>query len=620
VQAGRGCVDGRPVVCYAQDSSIAGGSVGTAEAEVVVRALRESRRAGVPAVAFLESAGARLQEGAAALGAFGRIFTENVASSGLVPQISVITGVSAGGGCYSPALTDFVVMTREASMFLTGPRIVRQALGEDVTASALGGARVQQRNGVCDFVVDDDFVAIDLTRDLLGYLPQNASEPAPRLPAESARGEQPDASLPERQRSFYDVRTVIAALVDGGRFLEVGARWARNMVVGVARLEGRAIGVVANQSKHLGGVIDVDASQKAAKFVRTCDAFGVPLLVLVDTPGFMPGTRQESAGVIRHGAELLRAFAAASCARVTVILRKAFGGAFITMNSKDLGADAAFAWPAAEIGIMGARGAIEILQRRRLLQAAAPEDEAAVLARRYADAHLSPETAARLGVIDAVIDPAETRRRVAGALLDRGRSLDSRSGRFARDARRGPEGPPREGCAVWFTGPPCSGKSTVAALVERELRARGEKVEVLDGDAVRESLSRGLGISKLDRDANVRRIAFVADALSRNGVHVLAAAISPYRQARDEVRASIGNRFVEVHVKASLEERVRRDRRGLYTKAVGGALPGFTSISDPYEEPLAPELVLDTEHETPEKSAERVLVLLDRRAASDLPA
>jgi adenylyl-sulfate kinase len=223
-------------------------------------------------------------------------------------------------------------------------------------------------------------------------------------------------------------------------------------------------------------------------------------------------------------------------------------------------------------------------------------------------------------VIDAVIDPAETRRRVAGAVLHRGWSVDSRSGRFVRDTRRGPEAPQREGYAVWFTGPPCSGKSTVAALVELELRARGEKVEVLDGDAVRENLCKGLGFSKQDRDANVRRIAFVADALSRNGVHVLAAAISPYRETRDEVRASMGNRFVEVHMKAPLEERLRRDRRGLYAKALRGELPGFTSVSDPYEEPLAPELVLDTERETPEESAERVLALLDRRTAPDLAA
>ncbi len=556
---------------------MAGGSVGVAEAEVVVRALRESRDAGIPVVAFLESAGARLQEGAAALGGFGRIFTENVASSGHVPQISVITGISAGGGCYSPALTDFVVMTRKASMFLTGPRIVKQALGEDVTASALGGVRVQQRNGVCDFVADDDHVAIALTRELLGYLPQSASERPHRRPAEPPAGDPPDAWVPHRRRSFYDVRTVIGALVDGGRFLEVAPRWARNLVVGFARLEGHAIGVVANQAKHLGGVIDVDASQKGAKFVRTCDAFGVPLLVLVDTPGFMPGTRQESAGVIRHGAELLHAFAATSCARVTVILRKAFGGAFITMNSKDLGADAAFAWPAAEIGIMGPRAAIEIVHRRQLLDATAPE-------------------------------------------LNGSWSADTRSRRFARGNGRGPETPRRKGCAVWFTGPPSSGKSTVAALVERELRARGERVEVLDGDAIRESLSKGLGFSKEDRDTNVRRIAFVADALSRNGVHVLAAAISPYRESRDEVRASMLDRFVEVYVKASLEARVRRDRRGLYAKALRGELPGFTSVSDPYEEPLAPELVLDTDRETPEESAERVLALLEQRSASDLAA
>jgi acetyl-CoA carboxylase carboxyltransferase component len=441
VKAGRGRVDGRPIVCYAQDSSIAGGSVGVADAEVVVSALRESRRSGIPVVAFLESAGARLQEGSAALGGFGRIFTENVASSGQVPQISVITGISAGGGCYSPALTDFVVMTEDASMFLTGPRIVKQALGEEVTASALGGARVQQRNGVCDFVAEDGHLATALTHELLGYLPQNASERTPAKPAEPAPGDEPDVWLPQRQRSFYDIRTVIWTLVDGGHFLEVGPRWARNMVVGFARIEGHAIGVVANQSKHLGGVIDVDGSQKGAKFVRTCDAFGIPLLVLVDTPGFMPGSRQESAGVIRHGAELLRAFAAARCSRVTVVLRKAFGGAFITMNSKDLGADAAFAWPSAEIGIMGPRAAVEIIHRKRLLEATAPEQEAARLAERYAEAHLSADTAARLGAIDAVIAPAETRRRVAGALLDGARSSDTRSPRSVRDTRRARERP-----------------------------------------------------------------------------------------------------------------------------------------------------------------------------------
>jgi acetyl-CoA carboxylase carboxyltransferase component len=420
VRAAVGRVRGRPIVCYALDAGVAGGSVGVAEADVVVRAMRVSGRMQVPLVAFVESAGARLQDGAGALAGFGRIFFENVTLSGLVPQISVITGTSAGGGCYSPALTDFVVMTQEASMFLTGPRIVRQALGEEVTASALGGVRVHERNGVCQFVAPDDEEAIALIDELLSYLPQSAAQPPPVSAGEPPAEGDPSAVVPTRGRAFYDVRGVIERVVDGGRFLEVSRRWARNIVIGFARLDGQAIGVVANQSRHLGGVIDVDASQKAARFVRTCDAFRLPLLVLVDTPGFMPGTRQEAAGVIRHGAELLRAFAAATCPRVTVIVRKAFGGAFITMNSKDLGADASFAWPGAEIGIMGPRAAVEIIHRRRLHEAAAAEGEARLLARRYAEAHLSPDAALRLGVIDAVIDPRDTRSSVTSALLATG--------------------------------------------------------------------------------------------------------------------------------------------------------------------------------------------------------
>jgi adenylyl-sulfate kinase len=620
VEAQLGRVDGRPIVCYAQDSTIAGGSVGTAEAEVVVQALRCARHHGIPVVAFLESAGARLQEGAASLGGFGRIFTQNVALAGVVPQISVVTGISAGGGCYSPALTDFVVMTEQASMFLTGPRIVKQALGEDVTASALGGVKVQQRNGVCDFVVDDDYGAVGLIRELLGYLPQNAAEPPPTWPSEPAVEDDPGRLLPRRSRSFYDVRAVIRALVDGDRFLEVSERWARNLVVGFARMEGRAIGVIANQSRHLGGVIDVDASQKGAKFVGTCHGLGIPLLVLVDTPGFMPGTRQEAAGVIRHGADLLRAFAATTSARVTVILRKAFGGAFITMNSKDLGADASFAWPCSEIGIMGSRAAIEILNRRQLVETTSRERDATRLAQRYADACLSAEAAVELGVVDAVVEPVETRRRVADALLESRRSVRVPTGPGAHEAAGAGQGRASGGCAVWFTGPPASGKSTVAALVEQELRARGAKVEVLDGDVVRRNLSKGLGFSKQDRDTNIRRIAFVADVLARNGVCVLAAAISPYRETRNEARALIGDRFIEVYLKASLTERARRDPKGLYAKALRGELQGFTGVSDPYEEPLTPELVLDTERETPKESAERVLALLDRRTASDLAA
>jgi acetyl-CoA carboxylase carboxyltransferase component len=400
-------VAGRPIVCYAQDAAVAAGSVGVAEADVIVRALRHSRQAGVPLVGFLESAGARLQEGAAALGGFARIFFENVALSGRSPQISVITGTSAGGGCYSPALTDFVVMTEQASMFLTGPRIVKRALGEEVSTSALGGTRVHSRNGVCHFVAADDRRAIGVLRELLGYLPQSASEPPPIARAEPPTGEDPAAVLPPTRRSYYDVRDVITRIVDAGRFCEVSERWARNMVCGFARLEGHTVAIVANQARYRGGIIDVDASQKGSKFVRTCDAFGIPMVVLVDTPGFMPGSKQEAAGVIGHGAELVRAFAAAGSPRVTVILRKAFGGAFITMNSKDLGADASFCWPCAEIGIMGSESAVEIIHHRRL--AAGPEDLRDHLARRYAAENLSTDAALESGVIDAVIEPAETR-------------------------------------------------------------------------------------------------------------------------------------------------------------------------------------------------------------------
>jgi acetyl-CoA carboxylase carboxyltransferase component len=425
-------VDGRPIVCYAQDSSVAAGSVGVAEAEVIVRALRHSRRAGVPLVGFLESAGARLQEGAAALGGFGRIFYENVALSGRSPQISVITGVSAGGACYSPALTDFVVMTEQASMFLTGPRIVKRALGEEVTASALGGTRVHARNGVCDFVARDDRDAAQLLRELLGYLPSNASNVAPVVPAEEPTETDPVAVLPPMSRGYYDVRDLIRRLVDGGRFREASEQWARNMVVGFARLEGNSIAVIANQPRHRGGIIDVEASQKGRKFVRTCAAFHIPMLVLVDTPGFMPGSQQEAAGVISHGAELLRAFAATRSPRVTVVLRKAFGGAFITMNSKDLGADASFSWPQAEIGIMSPHAAVEIIHGRRLGEGSGHLREQ--LARRYAEETLSPEAALDSGAIDAVIEPAETRERVARALRP------DRAATFDLVARREPDG------------------------------------------------------------------------------------------------------------------------------------------------------------------------------------
>ena len=416
VVAARGCVDGRPILCYAQDSSIAGGSVGVAEAETVVRVLRIGREERIPLVALLESGGARLQEGAASLGGFGRIFSENVALSGVVPQISIITGAAAGGACYSPALTDFVVMTHSSSMFLTGPAVVREALGEEVTMSRLGGSRVHERNGVCHFVLADDRAAIGLARELLGYLPQSSDLTPPVACPRPPTGEDPAAVVPSDARRVYDVRAVARAIVDEGRLLEVSARWARNLVTAFARLDGQVTGIVANQPRHLGGVIDAEASQKGSWFVRMCDTYQVPLVVLVDTPGFMPGMRQEAAGVIRHGAQLLRAFAAATVPRLTIVLRKAYGGAYITMNSKDIGADLALAWPSAEIGVMGPRSAVRILHHRELVFADGRERLATRLAHAYARRHLSATTAKHLELIDDIIAPDATRAHLIAAL------------------------------------------------------------------------------------------------------------------------------------------------------------------------------------------------------------
>jgi acetyl-CoA carboxylase carboxyltransferase component len=416
VLGGSGLVEGRPVFCYAQDATYAGGSLGEAHAGTITRVLELAERGRAPVVGFVSSGGARMQEGIAALGGYGRIFRRTVALSGRVPQISIVSGLSAGGGAYSPALTDWVVMTEASSMFLTGPGVVREALGEDVDAEQLGGSRVHQRNGVCHFVARDDADSARLARELLGYLPSHSEGPVPRRFSEPAGGGDPAAAVPNEPRRVYDVRDVIAALVDGGEMLEISAGWARNLVTAMARIDGRPVGVIANQPRYLGGVLDAASSEKGARFVRKCNAFGIPLIVLVDTPGYMPGTRQEAAGVIRHGATLVHAFAEAQVPRVTLILRKAFGGAYITMNSKDLGADYVFAWPQAEIGVMGAVPAVGVIHRRRLAAAEDPEAERARLAAEYAEAQLRPEVAAATGYIDELIDPPETRERLTWAL------------------------------------------------------------------------------------------------------------------------------------------------------------------------------------------------------------
>lgn len=415
VLTAHGRIEGRPVCCYAQDAGFAGGSLGEAHAASIVELLQTARRARVPVIGFIESAGARMQEGLAALSGYGAIFREHVALSGIVPQISILCGPSAGGACYGPALTDFVIMTSEAAMFLTGPAVVSEVTGEQIDIVSLGGPRVHERNGVCHLTAPNAIEAAQLARHLLDHLPQRRDAAPtlrePQLPA----GASPGWAVPEQARKVYDVREVISAIVDGGATIEISPRFARNVVCAFARIEGRPVGVIANQPKHLGGVLDVDSAQKAARFVRTCNAFGLPMLVLVDTPGFLPGSGQEREGVIRHGAKLVHAFAEASVPRVTVVLRKAFGGAFIAMNSKALGADHVFAWPNAELGVMGAGQAVGILNRREI---AASDDPAGVrdgLAEAYAAEHLQVDSAEAEGFIDGVIEPEQTRARVAGS-------------------------------------------------------------------------------------------------------------------------------------------------------------------------------------------------------------
>jgi acetyl-CoA carboxylase carboxyltransferase component len=415
VIGGAGLIDGRPVFCYAQDPTYAGGSLGEQHANTIVRVLELADKGRAPVVGFVSSGGARMQEGVAALGGYGRIFHRIVKLSGRVPQVSIVTGSSAGGGAYSPALTDWVVMVAHSSMFLTGPGVVREAMGEDVTAQQLGGTRVHERNGVCHFVAPSDVNAAYLARELLGYLPRHRDLPAPGAPAREPLAYDPSDPVPADPRRVYDVRAVTRALVDGGELLEVAAGWARNLMTGFARIDGRTVAVVANQPHHLGGIIDADAAQKGARFVSKCNRFGIPLLVLVDTPGYMPGTRQESTGVIRFGAEFVHAFAEAGVPRVTVILRKAFGGAYITMNSKDLGADYVFAWPNAQIGVMAARSAVGIIHRRALAAEEDPEARREQLAAGYAETQLCPRVAASGGYIDELIAPEDTRRRLVWA-------------------------------------------------------------------------------------------------------------------------------------------------------------------------------------------------------------
>jgi acetyl-CoA carboxylase carboxyltransferase component len=423
VVGGTGLIDGRPVACYAQDGSYLGGSLGERHADTIVRVLQTARRARIPVVAFVESGGARMQEGTAALAGYGRIFRETVALTGEVPQISIVSGASAGGGAYSPALTDLIVMTDDAAMFLTGPGVVREALGEEIDAASLGGPRVHERNGVCHLVAPNEVAAALSVRALLGYLPSGAGDGLPRVAACEPELSDPGAAVPTEPRRSYDVRDALAGILDAGSLLELCPRWARNVVTTLGRIDGRPVGIVANQPRYLGGVLDAAGSEKAARFVNFCNSFGLPLVAVVDTPGFMPGSKQEQAGVIRHGASLVRAFAAATVPKLTVVLRKSYGGAYITMNSRDLGADLVLAWPSAELGIMSARAAVGIVNRRELAASLDAEAERERLATAYASEHLRAEAAAASGFVDEIIEPGQTRARLAGALQALARAL-----------------------------------------------------------------------------------------------------------------------------------------------------------------------------------------------------
>jgi methylmalonyl-CoA carboxyltransferase large subunit len=419
VVTGSGTVFGRLVHLASQDFTVAGGSAGEVHCDKITAMMQASLKTGTPFVFLNDSGGARVQEGIDSLSGYGRVFFHNVMLSGLVPQISIVAGPCAGGAAYSPALTDFVIQTRAARMFITGPGVIEQVTGEKVTDEWLGGPDAHMlSSGVTHFVADDDLQAVLIAKKLLSFLPSNNTEDPPELPGDGDVEPNPrlDEIVPTDPKKAYDVREVIAGVVDGSDFLEVQAGYAPNLVIGLARMIGRTIGVVANQPHHLSGVLDINASDKGARFVRFCNAFNIPLVTLVDVPGFLPGVRQEHDGIIRHGAKLLFAYAAATVPKVTVVLRKAYGGAYLAMCGRDLGADRVYAWPTAEIAVMGAEGAAEIVFRREINAAGDPAAKRAELVAAYREAFATPYVAASRRLVDDIIAPSATRRVLAGAL------------------------------------------------------------------------------------------------------------------------------------------------------------------------------------------------------------
>jgi propionyl-CoA carboxylase beta chain len=422
VVTGYGTVHGRPICVFSQDFTVFGGSLGEVLGEKICKVMDLAMKTGCPVVGINDSGGARIQEGVVALGLYAEIFYRNVMASGVVPQISLVMGPCAGGAVYSPAITDFTIMVDQTShMFITGPDVIKTVTGEDVTMEELGGARTHNtKSGVAHFMSADEPEALELTRALLSFLPNNNMEVPPSYDGQDLDTLEPDHFLdtfiPDSSNQPYDITTVIEHVVDDGEFLQSHALFATNIVCGFARIDGHSVGIVANQPMHFAGTLDIDSSEKAARFVRTCDAFNVPVITFVDVPGFLPGTAQEWNGIIRRGAKLLYAYAEATVPKVTIITRKAYGGAYDVMGSKHLRADVNLAWPTAEIAVMGAQGAVNILHRRAFTDVDNAEAKRAELVADYEDHFANPYIAAERGYIDAVIRPSATRREVIRAL------------------------------------------------------------------------------------------------------------------------------------------------------------------------------------------------------------
>jgi propionyl-CoA carboxylase beta chain len=418
VVTGYGTVEGRQVFVFAQDFTVFGGSLSGAYAEKICKVMDLAVATGCPVVGLNDSGGARIQEGVVSLAGYAEIFYRNVSASGVVPQLSAILGPCAGGAVYSPAITDFIVMTKGTSyMFITGPDVIKTVTHEEVSKEELGGAQTHNsKSGVAQFAAEDEAGAMRILRELLSYLPSNNLDAAPVVPTQDPPDRRDDALrtvVPDNPNKPYDMKEVIRAVVDDRHFFEVGEHYARNIVTGFARLAGQSVGIVANQPAVLAGVLDIDASRKAARFVRTCDAFNIPLITFVDVPGFLPGTSQEWGGIITHGAKLLYAFAEATVPKLTVITRKAYGGAYDVMSSKHIRADVNLAWPTAEIAVMGPEGAVNIVFRRELEKGTKTREE---LAQSYRDTFANPYKAAELGYVDEVILPEDTRPRLCRGL------------------------------------------------------------------------------------------------------------------------------------------------------------------------------------------------------------